>query len=109
MSTEEKKTTTKKVEKPAKSSAKKLAEDFKAAETFGKLWLEKERSKEGTFKKNEELEAAEKAMKDVKGLKAVKSQTLWCKRVKLTIIKDYPVSEKFEALFTDKQKKQYFK
>jgi hypothetical protein len=98
-----------KAEKPVekKSSPEKLQADFKAVDEFGKLWLEKDQSKE-KFKRHDELEAAEKAMKNVKGPKAKKSQKLWNNRVQLTIVKGYPVSEKFAELFNEKQKKQYF-
>lgn len=94
-----------------KAPEKKLSavEQFRIAETFGNLKLTQLRSKPNKFKRVKELEAAEKEAKALKGMKALKTQTLWHKGVKLTIVEGYSVPKSFTDSFDADQKKQYFK
>lgn len=92
------------------AEAKAARADFDTVGEFGARWMEKDRAKKGTYKKERQLklDEVEKKAKAVKGLKAKKTQTLTNRGTKLIMVKGYPVSEYFASLFTDAQKEQYF-
>lgn len=98
-------------EEQKKAAADKAAADkadYDKVVKFGVYKLLELRTKEGKFTRVDELKEAEKAIKEVSGLKAKKTQTIRKGGANITVIKGYPVSDFFSSQFSEAQKKIYF-
>lgn len=93
---------------PIKPTGKTSSSEMKTAVWFGSLTLSKIRTRPGKFKREKELEEAEQEIKKIKGMKAKKTQTIFHKGIRITIVKGYPVPKQFTDLFNEDQLDNYF-